>query len=275
MNKKLISLYGLKWNPFIAELPQEALVPTMKTNQFCWRVENLVAHGGFALITGAPGLGKSVAFRLLASRLDQMGDINVAEFTRPQSGISDFYRELGKIFGIQFRHGNRYRGYQGLRDTWTAHINSTLYRPVLLIDESQQMSMDVLSELRLLASTCFDSKILLTVVLGGDARLLSKLEYEELLPLKRRIRTRLALEDWSCQELVEFLVEALDRAGNGSLMTKGLIDTVAEHATGNPGAMMAMCGELLVEASQKEIKQIDEGFFISLFSPKTANRRKQ
>jgi general secretion pathway protein A len=69
MNKKLHALYGLKWNPFSPELPTEALLVPAKVESFCWRVENsLVREGGFALISGDPGTGKSVVLRLLAER---------------------------------------------------------------------------------------------------------------------------------------------------------------------------------------------------------------
>ena len=39
MNKKLLALYGLKWNPFSPELPIEALYATSKMENFCWRIE--------------------------------------------------------------------------------------------------------------------------------------------------------------------------------------------------------------------------------------------
>ena len=58
MNKKLLALYGLKWNPFSPELPTEALYLNPKTENFCWRIEQaLVREGGFALIQGDPGTG--------------------------------------------------------------------------------------------------------------------------------------------------------------------------------------------------------------------------
>ena len=56
-------------------------------------------------------------------------------------------------------------------------------RPVILIDEAQEMTPAVLGERRLLASANFDSQSLLCVVLSGDARLLDKLRREELVPL--------------------------------------------------------------------------------------------
>ena len=65
-SKKLLALYGLKWNPFSPELPSEALLATPKIEHFAWRVEQLVQEGGFALITGESGTGKSVALRIVA-----------------------------------------------------------------------------------------------------------------------------------------------------------------------------------------------------------------
>ena len=65
-NKKLLALWGLKWNPFSPELPGEALLVTPKIENFTWRVEQLVQEGGFALITGESGTGKSVALRIVA-----------------------------------------------------------------------------------------------------------------------------------------------------------------------------------------------------------------
>ena len=54
MNRKHLSRYGLKWNPFSPDIPTEALEVTPRVENFCWRVEqSLVREGGFALITGS------------------------------------------------------------------------------------------------------------------------------------------------------------------------------------------------------------------------------
>ena len=60
MNNKLLSLHGLKWNPFAPDVPAEALQITPRIASFCWRAEQLVNEGGFALVTGAPGTGKPI-----------------------------------------------------------------------------------------------------------------------------------------------------------------------------------------------------------------------
>ena len=51
-SKKLLALWGLKWNPFSPELPSEGLLVTPKIENFAWRVEQLVQEGGFALDHG-------------------------------------------------------------------------------------------------------------------------------------------------------------------------------------------------------------------------------
>ncbi len=268
MTKKLLALYGLKWNPFAAEVPLEALVTTPKVEAFCWRIEQShVREGGFALITGDPGTGKSVVLRLLAERLGRLRDLTVGALTHPQSRVADFYRELGDLFGVALRPHNRWNGFKSLRERWQTHLESTLLRPVLLIDEAQEMPPVVLSELRLLASAHFDSRPLLSVVLAGDGRLPDLLRCEELLPLGSRIRTRLTLEYASREELRACLQHLLAAAGNATLMTPELMTTLCEHAVGNYRVLTTMAADLLAVAAQRELAQLDDKLYLEVFAP--------
>jgi general secretion pathway protein A len=171
VNKKLLALYGLKWSPFSPDVPIEALQVTPRIESFCWRVEQLVGEGGFALVHGSPGAGKSVTLRLLAERLSGLRDVHVGVLSRPQARLADFYREMGEVFGVELHPHNRWGGAKLLRERWQSHIDTSLSRPVLIVDEGQEMVLPVLSELRLLCSARLDSHLLLTVVLAGDQRL--------------------------------------------------------------------------------------------------------
>ena len=275
MNKKLLALYGLKWNPFSPELPTEALLATPRIESFCWRIEQaLVREGGFALITGDPGTGKSVVLRLLAERLERVRDVSVASLTHPSSNLADFYRELGELFGAELKPHNRWGGFKTLRSRWLTHLENTRLRPVLLIDEAQEMHPGVLSELRLLASTQFDSCAILSVVLAGDGRLSTKLSREELLPLGSRIRTRLAMEYATREELLACLTHLLASAGNPKLMTPQLMHTLCDHALGNYRVMTTMAAEMLTTAVEREATQIDEKLYFEVFASPPAAARK-
>lgn len=265
--KKLLSLWGLKWNPFSPELPSDALWVTAKIESFAWRVEQLVQEGGFALISGESGTGKSVALRIVAERLATLRDVVVGVLERPQSKTADFYRELGEIFSVKLRASNRYGGFKALRERWRAHLASSRIKPVLLIDEAQEMAPEVLSELRLLSSADFDATSLLTMVLAGDGRLLELLRHPDLIPLGTRIRTRLNTEAASREELGELLRHALAKAGNASLMTAELLDTLVDHAAGNYRLLMTLGGELLAYGMTHEVTQLDEKCFLELFQP--------
>jgi len=273
--KKLLSLWGLKWNPFSPELPSEGLLVTPKIESFAWRVEQLVQEGGFALISGESGTGKSVALRIVAERLSTLRDVVVGVLERPQSKNADFYRELGEIFSVKLRPSNRYGGFRALRERWKAHVASSRIKPVLLVDESQEMDPDVLSELRILSSADFDATSLLTIVLAGDGRLLDLLRHQDLVPLNTRIRTRLCTEAATRDELLELLKHALVKAGNATLMTDGLMDVLVDHSVGNYRLLMTMSGELLAYGIAHEVSQLDEKFYLELFHPKGPTSKKK
>ena len=275
--KKLLALWGLKWNPFSPELPREALLVTPAIENFAWRVEQLVQEGGFALVCGEPGTGKSVALRIVAGRLTALRDVVVGALERPQSKTADFYRELGDLFTVKLSPSNRWGGFRALRERWKAHVASTRLKPVLLIDEAQEMTPEVLSELRILVSADFDATALLTVILAGDGRLLERLRHEDLIPLGTRIRTRLALEAASREELGQLLNHALTQAGNATLMTSQLRETLVDHAAGNYRLLMTMSAELLAYGMAHEVPQLDEKFSLEVFQaklPRAAAKKK-
>ncbi len=246
--------------------------PCAVVETFAFRLEGLVLDGGFALLSGEPGLGKSKTLQYLAGRLAQVGDVVVGVMERPQSKTGDFYRELGALFGVDLSPANRYGGFKALRARWRGHIQSNLFRPVLLIDEAQEMPSSCLNGLRLLSAAHFDSECLLTTVLCGDSRLPDRFRARDLLPLGSRIRSRLILEPFDKPQLRDFLAHLLERAGAPQLITEELRDVLVDHAAGNPRILMSMAADLLAHGARDDRAVLDEQLFVQVFD---LQRRRQ
>ena len=271
-DRKLLTFYGLKYNPFLPGVPVADLWLAPGAEDFLFRVETLVMDGGFGLIGGDPGMGKSKFLHLLAARLGRIDGLVVGVIERSSSSLGDFYRELGHVFGVNLAPANRYGAFVALRERWRAHIAQALFRPVLLLDEAQEALAATLNELRLLGSERFDSAHLLTVVLAGDNRLSDRFRSPELLPLGSRIRTRFTLQALPKEDLAAFLDHLLDHAGNPGLLTAGLKAVLVDHAAGNPRILCNLAAELLERALQRDKPILDEALYLEVFD-RTPRRR--
>jgi type II secretory pathway predicted ATPase ExeA len=189
----------------------------------------------------------------------------VAALEHASGSVTSFYLELGELFGVKLTPRNRWGGFKALRECWCAYLEQTLLRPVLLVDEAQEMSASVLTEMRILSSMRFDSRVILSVVLAGDSRLQEKLREEELAPLGSRLRVRIVLDPLEKDGLLALLAHRLDTAGGGALLTPGLKTTLVERAAGNPRTLLAMGQDLLVVAVQRELNRLDEKLFLEVF----------
>lgn len=272
MDDPCTALYGLKFHPFRSDVPVDALHVEPALRSFLFRVEQQLPDGGFVAISGEPGTGKSAVLRVLSTKLATLKDVQVGVLTRPQSNAADFYRELGHLFGVTLSPHNRWAGSKLLRERWLAHIDQTRTRPVLIIDEAQEMKPPVLSELRLLSSMNLDARALLTVVLAGDDRLNARFRTIELLPVASRIRTHLKLGYRDPDTLAAMLKQLLDAAGRPDLVVDVVQHALCTHAAGNPRTLTTMADNLLSHIYEHELEVVDEQVYFDLFQvrPETA-----
>ena len=179
---------------------------------------------------------------------------------------------MGELFGVALLFNNRWASFKDLRERWLAHLDETRMRPVVLIDEAQELQPSVFAELRLLASTDFDSRSILSIVFAGDNRLPDKLRRPDLQPLASRIRQRLVMAPAEPGDLARLLDHLIDQAGNPGLMTSGLKDALVAHAAGNPRALTVMADMLLAAACEHDREVLDEKLFIETWGEPTQRK---
>lgn len=270
---KLKSHFELKWNPFLPSLPNESLYGDGDLELFFWRVEQIASEGGFAMVTGDSGTGKSCTLRVIRDKLAKNPNTSVCLIDRPQSRIRDFYREMATLYGIPLQVTNRYGSFQRLREQWLALTNSHAFRPVLIIDEAQEMHEETLAELRILGSTDLDARCILSVVFAGDRRLAAKLESPTLLPLKSRIRARIDLGNRDATEMRALLDHLLNEAGNPHIMTEPVKKALADQCANNSRVLATLGQELLLHAYIKGKKVVDEELYFDLHRGNSKKRR--
>lgn len=265
---KRLARFSLAYHPFAPATPPQACHLTPDMQHFLQRCQHLVSQGGFALICGDSGTGKSALLRCLHARLSEQDDLALGILSRPQASLADFYRELGAIFQVNLTPHNRWAGAKVLRDRWQHHWSTSHHRPVLFLDEAQDMHDKVLNELRLLTTAELDAASLLSVIMAGDARLQEKLQARDLVPLASRIRVRYRTATATPVELHQLLDHLLHQAGSPDLMTPGLKDTCIEHACGNRRVLINL-GDQLLEAAlaDPECSLLDERLFTRVVKP--------
>jgi type II secretory pathway predicted ATPase ExeA len=255
----------LSFHPFSSDIPVEALTIGKQLDSFIFRVMQQLRDGGFIAITGEPGTGKSATLRIVAARLQAIPDTKVGIISRPHCNNADFYRELGHLFGISLSPHNRWAGSKALREQWLAHIDKTRTRPVVIVDEAQEMKATVFAELRLLSSLNLDARALLTVIIAGDERQTARLNTSDMLPIQSRIRTHLQLGYAEPDHLYGVLDKTLEQAGRADLITDDVKRALSTHAHGNLRARMTMADHLLSHLLQNELDRIDEQVFFDVF----------
>ena len=101
--KKIQALYGLKWNPFAQDIPADAILRNASVQSVLLSNRDVECRWWFCLDHGRKRARKiAYLLRALSDHLSKLPEITVGEIIRPQSGLPDFYREMGTFLGSIF-----------------------------------------------------------------------------------------------------------------------------------------------------------------------------
>ena len=249
--------FGLEEMPFsIAPDPRYLYMSEQHREALAHLLYGFNSDGGFVLLTGDVGTGKTTICRCL---LEQLPDnTSTAFIINPKLTVEELLAVICDEFGIRYPAGN-----ESIK-IFIDYINSYLLeahvkgnKAVLVIDEAQNLSADVLEQLRLLTNLETNQVKLLQIILLGQPELRDKLSRPELRQLSQRIIARYHLGALSKKEVSAYVTHRLTVAGvKNQLFTASAIDKLYKLSGGVPRLINVLCDRALLGVFAHGKKQV-------------------
>lgn len=219
------------------------------------------ASGGFVLLTGDIGTGKTTICRCFLQQIP--AGCHVAYIFNPKLTVNELLQSICQEFHIALSgSANRnpsVKDYIDALNTFLLQSHASGQSCVLIIDEAQNLSAEVLEQLRLLTNLETDERKLLQIVLIGQPELRSMLERPELEQLAQRVIARFHLDALDADESMQYIAHRLAVAGHhGSLpFDAGALRRVLQLAHGVPRRINLLCGRALLGAWAHGQQRVD------------------
>lgn len=243
--------FGLSEKPFSIQ-PDPSFLYWGRTHRLAYAMleYGVLNHAGISVITGEVGCGKTTLIHRL---LDQLSDTHtVALLSNVQQGRGDLLSWVLMGFGEPFAGKSHVELFAQLQNFFVSEYAKGR-RVVLVIDESQNLSVDMLEELRMLSNINAGKDQLLQLILVGQPELKGLLNKPELLQLAQRIGADFHLTPLNKEEVHAYIETRLSIAGcSRRIFTERAMDFVAEQSRGVPRVINIIADTALVYAFSAE-----------------------
>ena len=252
------SHFGLSETPFtIAPDPRFLYMSERHREALAHLVYGFETDGGFVLLTGEVGTGKTTISRCL---LEQLPDnVDVAVVLNPKVSAQELLATICDELHIEYPEGNT--SLKNFVDCINAHlleINSQGRKTVVIVEEAQNLEMDVLEQLRLLTNLETNQRKLLQIIMIGQPELLELLSRPELRQLEQRVTARYHLLPLSLKDSIEYVKHRLDVAGlKDEVFTYPLLKKIHKITGGIPRKINLLCDRAMLGAYVQNQRYID------------------
>ncbi|MBV9890762.1 MAG: AAA family ATPase [Rhizobacter sp.] len=254
--------FGLKQEPFsLAPDPRYLYMSKRHREALAHLLYGVGGGGGFVLLSGEIGAGKTTVCRCFLEQIPKR--CNVAYIFNPKLTVLELVKSICDEFHIP---APKVRG-QATVKTYVDALNDFLLRThavgqnnVLIIDEAQQLSADVLEQLRLLTNLETNERKLLQIVLIGQPELRTMLERPDLEQLAQRVIARFHLKALTAKETEHYIRHRLSVAG----MTRAIpfdrkaLQRIHDISRGVPRRINLLCDRVMLGAYAHGRQTIDD-----------------
>lgn len=251
--------FGLTELPFsIAPDPRYLYMSDQHREALAHLVYGLHSDGGFVLLTGEVGTGKTTVCRCLLEQIPKNTDI--AFVLNPKLSVEELLATICDELGIHYPEGNT------SIKVFVDHINAHLLdahaqgrKIVLILEEAQNLSIDVLEQVRLLTNLETNQCKLLQIIMLGQPELKEMLSRPELRQLAQRITARYHLSSLPKKEVAAYVNHRLAVAGTRSrLFPPSTIGKLFRLSGGIPRLINLLCDRALLGAYVQGQARVDK-----------------
>ncbi len=278
------AFFGLKANPFNVNPDPRFLFVTQHTREaLACLAYGIQSRKGFMLLTGEVGTGKTTILHKLLEWL-RTQRVSSAFIFNPRLEVIEFFDFMCADFGIPCRTKDKSQFLLKLNH-WLLERYRAREAAVLIVDEAQNLSFEMLEEIRLLTNFETSTEKLLQIVLSGQPELENKLKEPELRQLRQRITLRCRTHVLTGDETSAYIEQRLKIAGSdgAQIFSPEAVQTIAKYSRGIPRVINLLCEHSLINAfvDQKKIipaevvEEVAREFELNEISPVAGPREKR
>ena len=214
-------------------------------------------RAGFILLTGEIGSGKTTLIRSLINKHHE--SLVLARVFNTRVSSEQLISMINDDFEIAAHSGDKTAMLRNLNE-FLIEQYAKGNKPVLIIDEAQNLTPEILEDVRMLSNLETDNAKLLQIILVGQPELRQTLALPGLMQLRQRICFYCHIQPLKQEEVEEYILHRLEIAGNREavLFSPMAIDTIWRYSKGIPRLINIICDFLMLSAFAEETKQIDE-----------------
>ena len=252
--------FGLTEAPFsIAVNPRYLFMSARHRDALAHLLYGVGTGGGFILLTGEVGTGKTTINRCLLEQLPH--DTDIAIILNPALNAMELLATACDELGISYDADKH--TLKTLTDnlhTYLLENHASGRKTVLLIDEAQHLDFDVLEQIRLLTNLETNSEKLLQIILIGQPELAQMLAQPQLRQLNQRITARYNLEPLNQEETGAYIHHRLQVAGMSAdrvIFPRAVVRAIYQRTRGIPRVINVLCDRILLGAYGRNKQRAD------------------